>query len=90
VRKTNAAVNTISQVKRKYLVFGLKEIDSNLYTFPGCVLPARPALCSADALEIGTTTRASVKLSGLNHLIFTNPESTTANKEAQYYSTRQI
>lgn len=52
-----------------------------LYTFPGFVLPARPALCSADALEVGTITRESVKLSGLNHRIFTNPQSTTIQIE---------
>lgn len=37
----------------------------NLKHFPGLVLPARPALCCAEALLIGDTRRDSTRILGL-------------------------
>lgn len=45
--------------------------------FPGLVLPARPALCCADALLIGDTSRDSTLILGLYTFCFANPGSIT-------------
>ena len=45
--------------------------------FPGCVRPARPALCLAAAWEIGVTRSDSTRVRGSNTFCLQNPVSMT-------------
>jgi hypothetical protein len=42
----------------------------SLNAFPGMTLPARPARCFADALDIGATVKASIPVLGLYALSY--------------------
>lgn len=50
-----------------------------LYTLPGRSLPARPALWTAEAFDIGTVINESAPNLELNHFSLTNPQSITIN-----------